>query len=68
MPKSFGRVLTQVPSRQTQTRTRCGHAAPTRGCRVCEAEQTRTRRPGRLRGKGWTKSPHRKPRRNRRRR
>lgn len=67
MARKVGQVLTQVSSGLREGRTRCGHTAPTVGCRVCEAAQSRTRRPGRLRGKGWTKSA-KPPKRKRRRR
>ncbi|MFE9099900.1 hypothetical protein [Actinomadura geliboluensis] len=50
-----------------QGRTRCGHLGPTPGCRTCEAAHQHRRRPGRLRGRGFTKSP-KPPKRRRRRR
>lgn len=68
MGRKIGQVLIQVSHGAPEGRTRCGHTAHTVGCRVCEAALSRKRRPGRLRGKGYTKSPARKPRRNRRRR
>ncbi|WP_141576180.1 hypothetical protein [Actinomadura sp. WMMA1423] len=66
MARKSSAVLTQVAPSVPEGRTRCGHTAPTIGCRACEAAQSRRRRPGRLRGRGWTKPASRKKRRNRR--
>lgn len=67
MARKVGQVLIQVSQGVKEGRTRCGHTAHTVGCRVCEAAQNRRRRPGRLRGRGYTKSD-KPPKRRRRRR
>lgn len=61
-----GQIVVTRPLQIRTTVARCGHAALAPGCHVCAADQAQQRRPGRLRGKGWTKSPRRKKRRNRR--
>ena len=66
MARKSSAVLMQIAPSVPEGRTRCGHPAPTIGCHACETTQSRKRRAGRLRGRGWTKPPGRKKRRNRR--